>query len=102
MKKVKVKKKKRGNMKKPLKIIIIVAVILVILVGGFFTLRAYQGNRDAIVFSNGIQYGYAQAIVQLMNMSLSCQPVPLYAGNATLEVIAVDCLQQQAPTQPVQ
>jgi flagellar basal body-associated protein FliL len=99
MKKVKYKdKKKKGGMKKLWKIVIVVAVILVVLVAGFFAFRAFQGNRDSVVFSNGVQYGYAQAIVQLMNMSLSCQPVPLYAGNATIDVIAVDCL-QQAPVQ---
>ena len=92
MKKVKYKKK-RGNKKKLWKVLIIIAVILVVLVAGFFVLRSIQNSRDTVVFSNGVQYGYAQAIVQLMNMSLDCQPVPLYAGNETIEVIAVDCLQ---------
>ena len=103
MKKVKYKaKKKKGGMKKVWKIVIIIAMILIVLIAGFFSLRAYQNQRDGTVFSNGVQYGYGQAIVQLMNMTLSCQPVPLHAGNATIEIIAVDCLQQQAPTQPTQ
>ncbi len=103
MKKVKYKPKKgkkREGMKKHWKIVIIIAIILVILVAGFFSLRAYQIKREANVFTNAFQIGYAQAIVQLMNLSLSCEPVPLYAGNSTLEVIAIDCLQFQGqPTQ---
>jgi cytoskeletal protein RodZ len=103
MKKVKYKKRKKReprNKKKIWKTVIIVAVILAVLVGGFFAFSAYQEKRDLESMRYGFNVGYSQAIIQLMNMSLSCQPVPLYAGNATIEVIAVDCLQQQAQPQP--
>jgi flagellar basal body-associated protein FliL len=98
MKKVKYKNKKKGkprDKKKLWKTIIIVVVVLGILVGGFFAFNAYQEKRDLESMRYGFNIGYSQAIIQLMNMSLSCQPVPLYAGNSTIEVIAVDCLQQQ-------
>jgi uncharacterized protein YkwD len=93
--KVKYPPRKKSGMKRLWKVVIVIAVILVILIGGFFGFRALQTQRERVAFTNGFQLGYAQAVVQLMNMSLSCQPVPLYAGNSTLEVIAVDCLQQQ-------
>lgn len=95
MKKVKYKRRERGKKRKLWKTIIIIAVVVAILVAGFFLYRNYRFKRDAVLFANGVQYGYSQAVIQLMNMSLSCQPVPLYAGNTTIEVIWTNCLQPQ-------
>ena len=90
----------KGNKRKLWKTIIIIAIIVVVLVAGFFAFRAYRFRRDTILFANGVQYGYSQAVIQLINMSMSCQPVPLYAGNTTIEVIATGCPQVQLLTQP--
>lgn len=98
MKKVKYKNKKKReprNKKRIWKTAIIIVVILGLLIGGFFAFTAYQDKKNLESIRYGFNLGYSQAIIQLMNMSLSCQPVPLYAGNTTIEVIAVGCLQQQ-------
>jgi hypothetical protein len=40
-----------------------------------------------------VQQGYQAAVVQLMQEAATCQPVSVYAGNATMQLIAVECLQ---------
>lgn len=85
---------KRGK-KKILKISIIVLVALLLLAGGFFGFKAYKSwrfEKDAGIFEEGFNYGYTSAIVQVMNISYTCQPFPVYVGNQTRELIAIDCL----------
>jgi hypothetical protein len=31
----------------------------------------------------------------MMQQASTCQQIPLYAGNITLKIVAVDCLKQQ-------
>jgi hypothetical protein len=40
--------------------------------------------------------GYAYAILSVMQKAATCQQVPLTAGNQTIHLIAVECLQPQA------
>lgn len=89
----KLKSKKKKPMKKHWKILIIVIAILLILVVGFFTIRTIKRINYSKGFFDGANYGYVSTIYTIMNMSLSCQPIPLYVGNTTIDMIAVDCLQ---------
>lgn len=61
----------------------------------------YRAQEQFEVYQEGIQVGYEQAILQMMQQLATCQPVPLYAGNQSLNAVAVECLQQaqqqQAP-----
>lgn len=87
---------KRGKKgKRFLRVFVFIIILLVIIAGIFFAVKGYiawRGNRNEMIFQQGIQFGYTEAILQVMNLSLSCQPVPLFAGNNTIEVIAVECL----------
>ena len=38
--------------------------------------------------------GYAYAVVSIMQQAVSCQPVPLTFGNDTIDMIAVECVNQ--------
>ena len=78
-------------------------ILVVVLTAGFFIFAVYMGITGYVamsqnpieneqIFQQGLQIGYTEAVLQIMNLSLSCQPVPVYAGNATVELIAVDCL----------
>lgn len=92
-KSVKHKSRKKKAMKLPWKKVIIVAIIIIILLAGFFIVRGVVNTRSLNAFSNGVQYGYANAVYEIMNLSLSCQPVPVYVGNVTMNLVNVDCLQ---------
>jgi hypothetical protein len=80
-------------MKKEYTIIIVLAVLLVI-AGCYIAYGRYVAVQ-AQVYQAGGQAGYQQAILDIMKQAYTCQPVPLYAGNQSLKLIAVECLQQQ-------
>jgi len=43
--------------------------------------------------------GYEFAIVSIMQRAATCQTVPLTFGNQTINLVAIECLQQQQPQQ---
>jgi hypothetical protein len=77
--------------------IIALAVLLVIaiLYIGISSYSSYKEQKNVAIFEQGAQAGYTQAITQLVNMVMTCQQVPLSAGDNSINVIAVECLQQQ-------
>jgi hypothetical protein len=89
------KVKKDGR--KRWKIVIISFIILVLLIGGFFGFKAYKNfreNKDMTIFQQGFTYGYTGAVLQIINVSDTCQPFPVYVGNQTRNLISVECLNQ--------
>jgi uncharacterized membrane protein len=55
-------------------------------------IKEYNLARDN--YQKGLNDGYTQAVVQLMNQAATCQQVPINYQNQTLNIIAVDCLRQ--------
>jgi len=83
-------------MKKILIITIILAILLVSTIG-YIIIDKYQEKKQkeqVDVFQQGAQYGYEQAIIQIMQQAVTCQQVPLTIRNQTINIIAVGCLQQ--------
>lgn len=77
-------------------IIIVLAVLLAISVG-YTGVNAWQQMRDqelTSILQQGVQVGYQQAVQQLIQQALTCQPVPVQFQNQTINVIAVECLEQ--------
>ena len=85
------------------KVIITVVILSMLLLGavgyigyGFYSDMKLQGEIEIY------QAGYEQAIFQMFSQMFqdegSCQPVPIRYGNQTLNIIAVECL-QQPPTE---
>lgn len=70
--------------------------VLVVGILGYVGIGKYsevkEGNQLEI-FQEGAQYGYEQAVVQVVQLAVTCEPVPLRIENQTLNMIAVDCLQ---------
>jgi|TARA_Y100000310_G_C20631732_1_gene789012 hypothetical protein len=79
-----------------LKIAVLVLVICLVVAVGYIVLGVFQQGQLS-VFQSGAQYGYEQAIVQVAQQAVTCQPVPLSVQNQTINLIAVDCL-NAAPT----
>ncbi|MAF36455.1 hypothetical protein CL622_05055 [archaeon] len=80
--------------------IIIGLVVILIVVIGYVSTEKYQQSqeRDKVdVFQQGAQYGYEQAIVQLVQQVQTCQQVPIFIQNQSVNIINVDCL--APPTQ---
>ncbi|MBW2980916.1 hypothetical protein KY360_05865 [Candidatus Woesearchaeota archaeon] len=85
-------------MKKPdkQKLTLMILAVLLVLAIGYIALDMYMGvkqRQQMGIFQQGMRAGYEQAIKQLMEKAPACQPIPVYAGNQTVEFIAVDCLQ---------
>ena len=79
-------------------IAIIALVVLLIIAGGYIGMGKYNDSREEKelgLFQQGAQYGYEQAVIQIASMAVSCEQVPLRIENQTINMIAVDCLQQQ-------
>lgn len=92
---MKIKRVKRGhkrNLKKIIISIVVVLAIIAIIYLGVSASRNIQAQRNEIIFSQGLELGYQEAIVQIVNLTTTCQTVPLYVGNYTTEIIATDCL----------
>ena len=82
---------------KTLVIVLVVLLALALVYIVFDKFVDYQERRQFEAYQEGAQDGYQQAIVQMMQQLATCQPVPLYAGNVTINAVAMECL-QQAPT----
>lgn len=73
-------------------ILLIVAVLFI----AATQIRAYnigKQARDQEIYNQGTNDGYAAAVGQLMEQLATCQQVPLFADNVTINAVAVECLQ---------
>ena len=78
---------------------LVIIGMAVLLVGalGYIGVGKYNEGRQQEqleVFQQGVQYGYEQAVVSVMNVASGCEAVPLRNGNVTMNVVAVECLGQ--------
>lgn len=77
-------------------------IVLVLLVVGAFSYIGYDKylemdqEKQILVFNQGTEY----AVVQIMQSAVTCQQVPLTMGNQTINLIAVECLQQEQAQSP--
>ncbi len=76
--------------------IIVLSFFLIFALGyiGISKYNSYNQEKDLGIFQQGSQYGYEQAIVQIAQMATTCKQVPLRVENQTMNMIAVDCLNQ--------
>lgn len=77
-----------------------IIVLAVLLVGTFVYIGVGKYNdvkqeEQLGIFQQGAQYGYEQAIYQLAQQAVTCQQVPIQVENTTINMIAVECLQQK-------
>lgn len=73
----------------------IVLAILLILAVGYIVIGKYQESqtqKQLTVYQQGVQLGYQQAIVQLIQQAATCQQVPVTFQNQTINMVAVECL----------
>jgi len=78
-------------------LIITVLALLVVILGGIV---AYSFVAKPFITGyavNAQNQGIELAVVSIMQQASSCQPVPLTYGEQTINLIAVECLQQAQP-----
>jgi predicted negative regulator of RcsB-dependent stress response len=80
------------------KIMIIAVIVALVVAVGYIIIDQYnekQQQKITEAYQQGIQIGYEQAVVQLIQEAVTCQPVPVRYKNQTINVFAVECLQQE-------
>ncbi|HZX45001.1 MAG TPA: hypothetical protein VFF28_04935 [Candidatus Nanoarchaeia archaeon] len=77
--------------------LIIIAVALIAALGyiGLDSYNERKAQEQLNVYQNGLQAGYTQAILQLMQQASTCQQVPIMFQNQSLNIIAVECLKEK-------
>jgi len=90
-------------MKEPItkqKIIICILSILLVIALIYILFNSYQ-NAKLNILKQGVQFGYEQAVSQLLEQSETCQPISIQFQNKTKALISLDCLKipqsQEAP-----
>lgn len=86
---------KKNKMNKTTIVIIVMAVLLVVAIGyvGYDVYSEAQMVKQAEIYQIGASYGYEQAVTTMFQQAGSCQQVPLTINNQTINIVAVECLQ---------
>ena len=84
-------------------IITVLAILLIVSVAFTFYDRIQQRKQfeaqGLAIYQQGAQVGYENAVVSLIEQAAKCEPVPIFAGNYSLNIVAVECFQQNNQTQ---
>jgi hypothetical protein len=79
----------------------IIIVVLLILLSVSFTyiftnyITQKKQVQDQEVFNQGKELGYKQAIVEIIQKAVTCEFVPLYVGNQSINLLAIECINQE-------
>ena len=80
------------------RIIMIALIVLLVIALGYIIVDKYQEKKQQEqigIYQQGVQAGYEQAVVQLMQQAATCKPVPVTHKNQTINVYAIECLAAQ-------
>jgi len=88
-------RKKRNPINNQTIAIVVLAVVLIIVLGyfGFGKYHEAKEQEKVILIQQGMQVGYEQAVLQIMQQASACQAFPVFYQNATLNLIALECEQ---------
>ena len=84
------------NLKNPKLIIIILVAVIAALLTWFVLIDNYivpqiiAGHQ--LSFQNGYETGGMDAIQGIMQQTMNCEPLSLWSGNFTVQLINVECL----------
>jgi len=76
--------------------LIVLAVLLVVAVVYIVNDRMEEARvqREYGIYQTGLSNGYGAAFSEIIEATTTCQAVPLNYENTTVEIVAVDCLNQ--------
>jgi len=77
--------------------ILLTCVLAILLIAGVVYVCAvkYKEARTTekiAILQAGIQAGYEQAVLQLMDEAAKCRPFSVHSGNESMQLIDVSCL----------
>jgi len=77
--------------------ILVVLLVIAVLFIAVMQIRDYNARKLQAreeVYQQGMQRGYEIAVKQLMEQLSTCNKIPLFADNVTMDAVAVECLQE--------
>ena len=83
-------------MNKNIIIIGILATCLLLTVG-YIAINVYQERqmqRDRNMYNDGFVTSYNEVVSNLFELAITCQQIPIELENNTINLIAVECLQE--------
>ena len=78
--------------KKDFLIVILIGIILI--VGGFYVNYKMNVSKQQEAIQNA-KFGYEQAIIEIASIVSQCKTMPITVGNVSINLVAVECLQEQ-------
>ena len=84
-------KEKKDSSGLLIKILVLIIVVLLSVILYAFAIKP----AIAVYVVKALTKGYEYAILQIVQQASACQVVPLTFGNQTIEIVSVECLQQQ-------
>ena len=83
----------KDNNKLALRALILLVVFLSLLVIYSFALKPMINGYVVKSQNEGVEF----AIVTIAQKAANCEQVPLFVGNQTVTLVALECLQQEIP-----
>jgi len=68
-----------------------IIIVLILFIIFMFAVKPFVQNKLNEQYNKGV----SDAVVSIMYQASQCQAVPLTFGNSTLNIIAVDCLEDE-------
>lgn len=81
------------------KVVVLALIAIIVLLLGFIGYTFLIKPAFTGFVTRGQNEGVQYAILSIMQQAATCQTVPLTFGNQTINLIAVECLQQAAAQQ---
>lgn len=75
-------------------ILLIIAVAYITTTKISEVLAQKEREEQLKIYEQGAQFGYEQAILSLLQQAQTCQPIPVFVGNQSIDFIPVQCLQR--------
>jgi len=75
----------------------IALIVLLIVAIGYIAMDKYTEKKqqeEISIYQQGVQAGYDQAVIQLVQQASTCQPVPVTVNNQTLNLYAMECVKE--------
>lgn len=82
------------------RLLIVVLLIVIIAMASYIGLDAYSGFMISTTSSSymaGYNDGVTDTVRQIVAQSASCNPMPVFFGNVTRNLIDISCLQLAQP-----
>lgn len=83
------------NLKK-VPVLKVIGIIWIIFASLYVVYGEYQRVK-VLVAQRAYNSGIRDSVIQLIEQSQSCQPIPVNSGDVRVELIAVNCLTQGSP-----